>query len=344
MDGEKQKNVSREYLVPVVVGILAVAGILFGTLAFYRQILNRAGLSEAENWTTYDRHFVLIADSADADFWGDVYGVMQEAANEQGAYVERKGVGRQSEEYRLTDLMDIAIASGVDGIILQNTAERGLSGKIDEAAAAGIPVVTVMDDALTSARVSFVGVNPYAIGQVYSENLLSMIPEGEEPVRICVLLTDEATDRNQYQIYSQINTDLVTNPRTAGRVTVEAVRVSQEKPFDSEEAIHELFQQGAPYPDIVVAFSSMITDSVYQAVIDYNRAGLTQIVGYYTSTTIRNALRDGNIAMTVMPDTAGIGRNAVAALLDQINEGRTNSYYGVDIRFVTGEDLEDENP
>ncbi|MBQ9643338.1 MAG: substrate-binding domain-containing protein [Lachnospiraceae bacterium] len=322
--------------IPVSTAI--ILAVLIGMLFNYRQILNRAGVEEAENYTTYSRHLVMIVNGEDTEFWQAVYESMQETAAQQDAYVELKGIGRGS-SYSMTDWMDIAIASDVDGIALQNTTVRGLDGKIDEAVAAGIPVVTLMNDAPLTGRTSYIGANGYAIGQVYAARLLDLIEEGDEPVRVAVLLTDADTDRFQYQVYSQINTELVTNPKTAGRMTIEAIRLPDSGPFESEETIRDLFRADGARPDFVVCFSSLVTDAVYQAVIDFNLAGQTQIIGYYLSPTTRSALLSGNVAVTVIPDTRSMGSQSALALLEQLSEGRTNSYYNVEMQFVTGEDL-----
>lgn len=65
--------------------------------------------------------------------------------------------------------MNMSIASNVDGIILQYSGEQGLESKIDEAVQKGIPVVTVMGDAVHSKRQSFVGVSDYQLGSAYGE-------------------------------------------------------------------------------------------------------------------------------------------------------------------------------
>ena len=323
-------------LMPVSMAI--ILAVLAGMLFNYRQILNRAGVEEAESYVTYGRHLVMIVNGEDAEFWQAVYESMQKTASEGDAYVELKGIGRNS-NYSMTDWMDIAIASGVDGIALQNTAARGLDAKINEAVAAGIPVVTLLNDAPLTGRTSHIGVNGYAIGQAYAARLLDMIGEGEERVRVTVLLTDAETDRFQYQVYSQINTELVTNEKTAGRTEIDAVRLPDAGPFESEEVIRELFREEEDRPDYVVCFSSLVTDAVYQAVIDYNLAGQTQIIGYYLSPTTRSALLSGNVAVTMMPDTESLGSQSADALLEQLDEGRTNSYYNVNMQFLTGEDL-----
>lgn len=58
--------------------------------------------------------------------------------------------------YDKLDYMNMSIAAKADGIILQYNGEAGLEEAINTAVRNGIPVVTVMSDAVHSRRQSFV--------------------------------------------------------------------------------------------------------------------------------------------------------------------------------------------
>ena len=108
----------------------------------------------------------MIVDSPNSSFWQAVYDCAQEWAQKNDAILELRGSGRES-DYSKLDYMNMSIASNSDGIILQYSGEQGLEAKINEAVQKGIPVVTVMGDAVHSKRQSFVGVSDYQLGSVY---------------------------------------------------------------------------------------------------------------------------------------------------------------------------------
>lgn len=58
---------------------------------------------------------------------------------------------------------------------LQYSGEDGLEDKIDEAVADGIPVVTLMNDAVHSKRQTFVGVSDYQLGSAYGEKVADYV-------------------------------------------------------------------------------------------------------------------------------------------------------------------------
>ena len=144
----------------------------------------------------------MIVDSPNSSFWQAVYDCAQEWAQKNDAILELRGSGRES-DYSKLDYMNMSIASNSDGIILQYSGEQGLEAKINEAVQKGIPVVTVMGDAVHSKRQSFVGVSDYQLGSVYGEKVAEYVTEDTES--ILILLKKNIDDMNQSQIYTQIS-------------------------------------------------------------------------------------------------------------------------------------------
>lgn len=340
MDNNNRGN-NKKIIFAFIVGILMLvftSGIIY---LVYTDILKRAGIDQAENAISYDKHFVMIADTSDSDFWDDVYASMQEAGNEESIYVEFKSWSREN-KYTMCDMVEMCIAGKVDGIIIQNNGEEGLSEILDEAVDSGIPVVTILNDAPKTKRISYIGINPYSVGQMYADKLIEMIPDSSDSVTVDVFLDDNDIDRNQYQIFTQINTALVNNSKTSGRISVNAITITADELFESDEIIRNQFKYASKAPDYAICFSTAGTDAIYQAVIDYNLAGSTHIIGYYLSETSRQAIDAGNISMTMVINSEEMGRCCIEALDDYMDTGYTNSYYGIDLEFVTKGDLSDE--
>ena len=59
-----------------------------------------------------------------------------------------------------------------------------------------------------------------------------------------------------------------------------------------------------------------------------------KIIGYYTSEDILAAVRKGVISVTCDVDTTQLGQYSVEAVTSYIEDGRTNSFYNVDINFL----------
>lgn len=326
---------------PVVLGLSIIALVTLSAYATYHSILNRMGVNQTESVTTYSKHYALIVDDTYGAYWDEVYKCAQEEANANDAYVE-KLVWTPESKYTMCDLMDKTMACNVDGIILVANTEEGLAEKINQATERNIPVVTLMEDVPQSQRISYIGINPVSLGTAYAKTLIDMVPDDEEKYSITVLLTDDRVDENQYQIFTQINTDIFNNDKTKRRVSCVANRVATEGFFLEDEDIQKMFRDNQEVPDFVVCFSTATTEIVYQAVVDYNLVGKVQVVGYALSDMTQTALENGVVSTTLVMDTQQMGKESIDVLMEYKATGYTNAYYGIDLEFKTKEGLSHE--
>ena len=125
--------------------------------SYYRGISEKAGLDEQEE-KIYKYQYDMIVDSPDSQFWQAVYDSAKKKAAQNNVLLEIMGPDRET-SYDKLDYMNMSIAAKADGIILQYNGEAGLEEAINTAVRNGIPVVTVMSDAVHSRRQSFVGVS-----------------------------------------------------------------------------------------------------------------------------------------------------------------------------------------
>lgn len=273
----------------------------------------------------------MIVDSPNSSFWQAVYDCAQEWAQKNDAILELRGSGRES-DYSKLDYMNMSIASNSDGIILQYSGEQGLEEKINEAVQKGIPVVTVMGDAVHSKRQSFVGVSDYQLGSAYGEKVAEYVTEDTES--ILILLKKNIDDMNQSQIYTQISNAVQAKAGPSQNIQITGKNLRLTGTFETEEAVTDIFQQRDKVPDILVCMDEETTECARQAVLDFNLAGKVTIIGYYSSEDILTAVEKGVISVTCDVDTEQLGRYSIEALTAYQKDGRTNSYYNVDINFL----------
>lgn len=333
-------NRKKSLVLLVFSGLFGIVFLTLLTSSFYGHVLQKIGVEHAEKTNTYKYHYVMIINNLDSQFWNDVYESVREEAALNDAYVELKG-RNQSSEYTAVDFMDMSIAAKVDGILLEYTGEALLDDRINQATEKGIPVVTLLNDAPTTNRKSYVGINSYQLGQEYGNQILKILPQNRKNIRVMMLLHDNSIDSNQSQIFNQINNRMVTSKETGDRIKVEEIIIPSGQAFESEEIVRNLFQNPKGPPDVIVCMDEVDTEAVYQAVIDYNCVGQTQVIGYYRSKATLDAVRKGTMAMTLCIDTSQMGKYSVQALKESIQDGRTNSFYSVDLQFVTDENASD---
>ena len=329
------KKTGNRETVLILLGIFIVGFFVFFTNNFYKSVWKKSGLEEAEESRVYESQYEMIVGSGKNEFWQAIYESAKKTAENHNAYLEfhasDMGTG-----YNEIDYMEISIAAGVDGIILEFNGEEALKKEIDKAETAGIPVITIMNDAPDSKRQSFVGVNDYQMGQAYGEQVAALMDENTETALI--LLDSEKGDFEKSQIYSQIS-NVVMEQENGENVKIQAQNLMPENKFDIEEAIRTIFQSPEGPPQILVCMDEVTTECAYQAMIDFNMVGEVKIIGYYVSDTIREAVNKGLIPVTCTLDTEKMGKDCIEALWEYKQEGRVKSYYNVELEFVSKNEI-----
>lgn len=92
-------------------------------------------------------------------------------------------------------------------------------------------------------------------------------------------------------------------------------------------------------PDIIICLNELNTTCVYQAVVDYNKVGQVNILGYYDSETIINAIDRNVIYATISIDTMQMGRFCVDALTEYNTYGNTSQFFMADIALINKENV-----
>lgn len=321
--------ISIAILCSIAIGIIII---IIG-ITFYKNRVSELGVTEITNYKEFKYHYVLISKEEDAAFWEAIYQGAMQQGEKQNAYVEAMG-NNLSVSYSIKDLMKIAIASKVDGIILEPDGEEDIVELIDVADAAGIPVVTVLKDVPLSKRTSFVGINSYNQGQAYAKQVFDIIKDDKK--NITVLLNSDSTDTSQTVIYSSILE--MVGEETA---KIKAETVNTQSTFSSAEDIRNIIMDNENPPDVLVCLTADDTLGAYQAVVDYNKVGQIDIIGYYASDTILQAIDKNIVHSTMTIDADKMGAYCVEALTEYLTTRNVSDYYSVDINVIDAENVND---
>ena len=318
-------------MLAAIISISAGFLIIFIGMTLYRNRLADLGTIDNLKYNTYKHHYVLISEEADAPFWEAIYEGALDRGKEMEIYVERMGSSLPT-AYPLKDLMKMAIASRVDGIIIEPNGEEEIIELISIADEAGIPVITVLNDEPNSSRKSFVGVNSYNQGQIYGKQVLEVINEGKKDVT--VLLNSDNAGMNV--IYSNIS------EMVAGYgIQMKPVIVNTQSTFSSEEDIRNIIKDTQNPTEVLVCLTALDTRCAYQAVVDYNKVGVIDIIGYYDSDLILSAIQKDIIHSTMTIDANKMGAYCVEALNEYMQSGQVSDYFSVDIYAINLGNIKD---
>ncbi len=322
-----------------IISIWTITGVLIGLtgLLVVLFISFSRTLSRTESDPVYDKYYVMITDNPASSFWQSVYSSALLEAKGQNAYVEMISENL-SREYSQTELMEIAISSGADGIIVTSGEAEGMTELIGKAYDAGIPVITLLNDNTQSERLSFVGIGNYNLGREYGRLLIDMVNTKifpGETIDVTVLLDADSEDSGQNVLAAAIQ-DTVKKDETMNRddhkpIDISLTAVDASNNFSVEESVRKLFVSGKEnIPDIVICLNENDTNSVYQAVVEYNQVGLVGILGYYDSDAILKGIERDVIHATISIDTDQMGRYCIDALSEYYETGNANQYFTAD--------------
>lgn len=344
----KRSNVTKANL--SILAVIVMSVVTLASVFVYRALIARTFNLDTGGSRYYAHHIAMVTESHADPFWKNVWLAAKEEGAKSDAVVEWVG-NSLAEQFSLSALMEMAIAADVDGIILQPDGSEEIKGLIARAIEKGIPVITTMSDSAGTGRQGFVGYNSYDLGQLYGAQVRAAMAQTPNEYHAVVLFGNDISENAQNIVYSSIRESL------EGRnVTLDVVTIDNNSVFSAEEAIRELVvstpsavvsadtppQLGKTYgPNMLICLNATNTICAYQAVVDHNKVGQIQILGYYDSDEILTAIEKRVIQATVAVDANRVGASCVEALIEYLEQGRTSDFTPVTLQLVTAANLAD---
>lgn len=330
----------------IFIVLIAIVAVLMGmaVYVFYHafQIKDVSAISSEKQ---YDYHFAMIYSGDNDEFWSSMYEGAREKGEELGVYVEDFGNTVQG-DYSEEDLVEMAIAAQVDGIIVEGTRSETLSSLIDQADEAGIAVVTMYHDVADSKRKAYVGINAYAIGELYGNQVAEVLQkkqekndgEQEAPFKVTILLDALGQESGAALVTSSIR-DTVS--KSTSNIEISDVTIENNEDFESEEIIRNLVLNKETRPDLVICTGSVDTINCSQIVTDYNLVGNITILGYYSAPEILDGISKGIIKSSVAVDAKAMGATSVEYLDNFITNGYVSEYATVEMNLITQDNVQE---
>jgi len=338
--GYNRSGTDREYSVGRSKMLIAISVVILFLVTAFGLLYYNAKVEEfkLESVKTqeYAHYYVMITENRNTQFWKNVYESAKTAAAEDDAYVEMMG-DNLSTDYSVADLMRIAIASKVNGIILEPDGDAETVDLINEASAAGIPVITVSEDEIQSSRTSFVGVNSYSLGQKYASEVVKDMDKDTRSILVLTNVQDGAAEENT--VFTAIKERVAQSSVSGHNVVVTATNINSNKDFDAEEKIRNIILNSDTMPDILVCLDATDTECAFLSVREYNLVGDVTIIGYYSTDTILEGIKKNVIESTFAVDAEGMGEKCIYALKEFREMGRVSDSFNVDMTLINSDNI-----
>ena len=337
MEQQDRKNPQKRTVYLALAGLVLVVLLTIIGWSAYIRTMRGNEWEELGSQKEYRSHYVIIPDDYTSSLWQDIYRSAGAAAAEYDAYIELLG-DWEAGDYTPLSYMDIAVAAKVDGIIIRPDGTAAMRDAIAEADAAGIPVVTVIDDDTASSRKSFVGFNNYQLGAAYGQQILSCVDEETSKITVLFKSGNSGNELIFRNLKAVIENGLSEEQKR--QVEIQSLTIRAQSTFDAEEVIRDLIHEEDTRPDILVCMNETDSESAYNAMVDYNQVGDIDIIGYYQSETILDAIEKGTVPMALTLDAEQMGQYCVEALEEYRTMGYTSNYMSVDLNVITQQNVE----
>lgn len=331
---KKNNHGNRRIYGVLVIVVVLISGIMIGFNIVQHRALNEQK-NDAGEQQFYDYHIAMIVKDSSDVFWQSVYRAAREAGMKKGIYIESFGE-ELNEGYTTNELVEMAIAARVDGIILEADSSAEMLQLIKKGAALDppIPVITIGSDAAGSQRISFVTANDYELGKMYGSQVLEALKENGGTV--AVLLPSDIENSQPSLVYSGIS-EVLGSSTIAFKLTAKIIGENDE--FGAEEQIRNLLLSNTGRPDAVVCLSAVNTISTSQGVVDYNLVGTVKIIGTYSSPEIIKGIQKGIIYSAVAVNSEEMGAVAAEGMYEYLTNQHISEYLSVQSELVSRKDI-----
>ncbi len=277
-------------------------------------------------------YFYFIGQNSIDPFWNEALKGAQDSAKEFGAVVNflapRFNDYSQQKKY-----LDMAIVSKVDGIITHSYDTEEFRILIEKAHTKNIPIITFENDCSLSKRYSFVGINSFEAGKLACELVVSACGGNGDVVIVINGDSYQTSVENNLKI-SGIFSYLKDFPN----VQVSAIMTSKMGILSAEEIAKQVISK-LPETKIILTFGTSDTIGVSQVIVNKNKVGQINVVGFGLTDEIKRYIKMGVIYGTVVSDPYKMGYEAVKTMINIKNGNYVSEVIQVQARPIKLNDL-----
>lgn len=247
-------------------------------------------------------------------FWQTVHAGAAAAAKEAGVDIDWNGPATESDFSRQIAITDDFINRHVDGILLAPTDQEALVPAIRRAKQAGIPLTIFDSGAHTEEYVSFVSTDNYGGGVMSARRLAEILNRRGNVAMIAVIPGGASTLAREQGFKDTLQKEFPDLKLVAWQYGMSDRARSL--------AVTEDILTANPNLDGIFASNESSTIGAVQAAKERGLSGKIKIVGFDTSPSLVDDLRNGVIDSLVIQDPFEIGYQGLRTLLD-FRAGRT---------------------
>jgi ribose transport system substrate-binding protein len=275
---------------------------------------------------------VVIPKATAHVFWQTVHAGARAAGRESGVEIEWLGPAEETDFARQIEIVDSAITSRADGIVLAPTEATSLIGVVERAAREGTPLVVFDSGIDTEEYVSFVATNNYEAGAKAARTLGALLNGKGTVAMVKNVAGSNSTMQREQGFEDTIAAEFPGIEKAA----------EQYCSSDVAKALAAAENMLTAHPDLDAIFASAepATVGAGRALRGRGLAGKVKFVGFDFSKPIEDDLRAGVVDALIVQDPFNIGYQAVKAVLAKISGETPQKRIDTPATVVTKENID----
>ncbi len=270
-------------------------------------------------------------------FWRSVhYGALQ-AAKELDVDVQWRGPQKESDRDEQLNVIQGFVNKQIDGICLAPLDADAMARPVREAGRGGIPVV-IFDSGLNAPAedfASYVATDNYRGGQLAGETMAEKLQGKGNVVLLRYNQGSDSTHQREQGFLDALQAHpdikILSSDQYAGTTTESAMDKAQ-----------QLFNRYGDQIDGIFAVCEPNAEGVLRALEDRGLAGKVVFVGFDSSESMAEALRQGKLSAIVLQDPERMGYLAIQAIVKAIRKEPLDAFIDTGVFVATPENMDSE--
>jgi ribose transport system substrate-binding protein len=300
---------------------------------------SQAGGADAEGKTLT---LAVIPKSTGGEFWETVEAGAGDAAKELGVNIKWQGALTETEIAEQKKIIENMVNLGVDGIALAPLNPKAMQKDVENAVAAGIPVV-IFDSAVDGqAHTSYVATDNLAGGALGAKHLVAKLQDSDKKVVVLRFIQGTASTEQRAQGFldemKRAGFDVVADAYIEDGTVAGAKKTAT-------NVLEGFVENGKLAIDGIFACNLTATLGMAAALDDLRKSGVMSdavFVGFDSSPRLVEELQNGNVDALVVQNPKKMGRLAVETLVKHLRKQPVEPFIDTGVQVVTAERLKNE--
>jgi ribose transport system substrate-binding protein len=284
----------------------------------------------------------VIPKSTGGEFWETVEAGANDAAEDLGVSIKWEGALTETEIAEQKKIIDNMINLGVDGIALAPLNPKAMQKDVENAVAAGIPVVIFDSGVDGTAHTSFVATDNPAGGALGAKHIIDAIKgEGKKVILLRFIQGTASTEQRAQGCLDAMKAagfDVVADAYIEDGTVAGAKKTAA-------NVLEGFVDDGKLAVDGIFACNLTATLGMADALDDLRKSGITcdaVFVGFDSSPRLVEELQKGAIDALVVQNPKKMGYLAVEILVKHLRKEPIEPFIDTGVQVVTAERLKNE--